>query len=108
MQLNTCIVSQASTLSLNEKNPKLTSIANKFNISNNDGSDGFEQELKMSISGNIKTTVFNFRDQNSLFYDTETTVNESFQVTISHFYIYVRMVILVENIFQHNLIMMLN
>ena len=81
MQLNTWIVSQTSTistLSLNQKNsmPNSIAIAKKFNISNNDGSDGLNQTLKMSMAGNIKAADFNFRDQNSLFYDTDTTVDE--------------------------------
>ena len=42
----------------------------------------------MSMAGTIKTTTFNFRGQNSLFYDAETTVNESFPSDdISHFII---------------------
>ena len=45
------------------------------------------------MAGNIKTASSNFRDQNSLFYDAETTVNESFlSDDVSNFYIYAPMV----------------
>ena len=95
MQFNSRIVSQAntvSTLRLHQNNSTLllNSIANKVNMSNNDGSHGLNQAMVV----NIKNGSSNFHDQlqNSLFYDTESKVNESFASNdISHFYTYAGM-----------------
>ena len=60
MQLNSCIASIISTSSLNQNNSALHSIANKFNINNDDGTDGLSQALSIVVA--IKN------DQNSLLY----------------------------------------